>query len=287
MPEAHRPLRDADDENPGGRSHVSHGRRRLVIGWTVFLFAGVISIAGFFGWRRLAPGPKMLLVPAGELDMGSTDGEDDERPVHRVRVARFEIDPTEVTTEAYGACVKAGRCQPASTFHTSCNGTGPEVAHHPVNCVTWAMASAFCQWRNARLPTEEEWEFAARGPQSRRYPWGDELRTDGSCWKRPPGKPRTCPVGAFPADTSPFGLLDMAGNVSEWTQSPYCPYDSDRAGSAGGSASSACKPGARVIKGASCDMTLDTWLRSSYRDFVGENESGYNLGFRCARSTKE
>jgi formylglycine-generating enzyme required for sulfatase activity len=215
----------------------------------------------------------MAVVPAGELDMGSDDGEPDEKPVHRVRIQAFEIDPTEVTTSAYAECVRAGACKPASAFHASCNGTGADVARHPVNCVSWTMADAFCRWRGARLPTEEEWEYAARGPRSQRYPWGDASATDKSCWNRPPGKTRTCPVATFPADTSPFGLSDMAGNVAEWTQSPYCNFDG-----------SECKHGARVIKGGSCDMTLEVWLRSSYRDFVGENEVGYNLGFRCARS---
>ena len=243
---------------------------RLLIG-----FAGVLAVAAIvtFLWHRLAPGSKMIAVPAGELDMGSDDGEPDEKPVHRVRVEAFEIDPTEVTTSAYAECVRVGACKPASAFHASCNGTSADVARHPVNCVTWTMADAFCRWRGARLPTEEEWEYAARGPRSQRYPWGDTSATDKSCWNRPPGKTRTCPVATFPTDTSPFGLSDMAGNVAEWTQSPYCNFDG-----------SACKPGARVIKGGSCDMTLEVWLRSSYRDFVGEKEAGYNLGFRCARS---
>ncbi len=80
-------------------------------------------------------------------------------------------------------------------------------------------------------------------------------------------------MGSFASDASPFGVLDMAGNVAEWTASPYCAYESTD-----------CKPGTRVIKGGSCDMTSEFWLRSSYRDFVGESERGYNLGFRCARS---
>jgi formylglycine-generating enzyme required for sulfatase activity len=229
--------------------------------------------AGFFAWHRLAQPSSLVPIPSGELDMGSDDGEPDERPAHRVHIYAFEIDPTEVTTEAYAACVRAGACRAASTFHASCNAAGADTARHPANCVTWAQAGAFCQWRGARLPTEEEWEYAARGPKSQHYPWGDVPSTDKSCWNRPAGKTRTCAVGSFPADTSPFGLVDMAGNVAEWTQSPYCAYD-------GG----VCKPGARVIKGGSCDMTQQVWLRSSYRDFVGENESGYNLGFRCARS---
>jgi formylglycine-generating enzyme required for sulfatase activity len=217
----------------------------------------------------------MVEVPAGELDMGAADGEPDERPVHRVRIGAFDIDSTEVTTEAYAECVRAGRCEPPSNFHEGCNGSGADVARHPVNCVTWKMADAYCRWRGARLPTEEEWEYAARGPESQTYPWGNEAAADKSCWNRPAGKPRTCAVGTFPSDTSPFGALDMAGNVAEWTASPYCSYGGQD-----------CKAGARVIKGGSCDMKFDIWLRSSYRDFVEENERGYNLGFRCARSKR-
>jgi formylglycine-generating enzyme required for sulfatase activity len=205
--------------------------------------------------------------------MGADDGEPDEKPVHRVRIGAFDIDVLEVTTRAYSECVVAGSCEAPSTFHANCNGVGPDVARHPVNCVTWKMADAYCRWRGARLPTEEEWEYAARGPKSLRYSWGAEPATDKSCWNRPAGKPCTCQVGAFPADTSPFGVLDLGGNVAEWTATPYCTYDG-----------ADCKPGARVIKGGSCDMRLEVWLRSSYRDFVDENERGYNLGFRCARS---
>jgi formylglycine-generating enzyme required for sulfatase activity len=215
----------------------------------------------------------MVEVPAGELEMGASDGEPDEQPVHRVKIAAFEIDATEVTTEAYAGCVGTGKCEAPSTFHANCNGTGPDVARHPVNCVTWKMADAFCRWRGARLPTEEEWEFAARGPQSQTYPWGNEASADKACWNRPAGKPCTCTVGSHASDTSPFGAIDMAGNVAEWTQSPYCRYDGTD-----------CKAGMRVIKGGSCDMKSEFWLRSSYRDFVGETERGYNLGFRCARS---
>jgi len=258
---------------PVTESAPARPRRRLGLPLAagIFVLALVGSAAALFGFRKR--GVAMLAVPAGTLEMGSNDGDPDERPVHRVHVAAFQIDATEVTTEAYAACVKAGRCPAPSTFHASCNGLTSDVAAHPVNCVTWPMARAFCQWRGARLPTEQEWEYAARGPSSQRFPWGTERRTDASCWNRPAGKTRTCPVGSFASDRSPFGVLDMAGNVAEWTESAYCHFDG-----------TSCEPGARVIKGASCDMALDLWLHSSYRDFVPEQQSGYNLGFRCARS---
>jgi formylglycine-generating enzyme required for sulfatase activity len=260
-------------EMPVMESVPSGPRRRLGLPLATGIFILVLagSAAALFGFRKR--GVAMLPIPAGTLEMGSNDGDPDERPAHRVTVAAFEIDATEVTTEAYAACVQAGRCQAPSTFHAGCNGLVPAVPHHPVNCVTWQMASTFCQWRGARLPTEQEWEYAARGPRSQRFPWGPERRTDASCWNRPASNPRTCQVGAFPLDRSPFGVLDTAGNVAEWTQSAYCHFDG-----------TGCEPGARVIKGASCDMAFDLWLHSSYRDFVPEGQSGYNLGFRCARS---
>src|SRR5262245_29483056 len=167
------------------------------------LFLSFLS-AALIVWHRLARMPKTVEVPAGELEMGAADGEPDEQPVHRVQVAAFDIDATEVTTEAYAACVRAGKCEAPSTFHANCNGTGPDVARHPVNCVTWKMADAFCRWRGARLPTEEEWEYAARGPRSQTYPWGNEASADKSCWNRPAGKPCTCAVGSHGSDTSPF-----------------------------------------------------------------------------------
>ena len=129
----------------------------------------------------------MVRIPAGTFRMGSEDGEPDEKPLHDVRVAAFEMDATEVTSGAYGACVVAGACLPApkqiawagvtaadhQVYDEFCNDERADRRSHPVNCVDWAMADAYCRWAHKRLPTEEEWEYAARGPEGRSFPWGN------------------------------------------------------------------------------------------------------------------
>jgi formylglycine-generating enzyme required for sulfatase activity len=110
---------------------------------------------------------------------------------------------------------------------TLCNAGSSERSDHPVNCVSFDQASAYCAWRGLRLPTEEEWEFAARGTDGRRYPWGVEPPGGQLCWNGPNSdlgdlnRFGTCPRESFPADRSPFGVFDMAGNVMEWTNSPF------------------------------------------------------------------
>jgi formylglycine-generating enzyme required for sulfatase activity len=216
----------------------------------------------------------MIRIPSGTVSMGAEDGEPDERPVHEVRVGAFEIDRTEVTVSAYGACVAAGACAAPEAFHEQCNTHERGKDQHPANCVTWAHAAAYCAWARKRLPSEEEWEYAARGSRGGRFPWGDTPPQARACWNRPKSD-GTCSSGSHPEDRSPFGVLDMGGSVSEWTGTPYCPYP-------GGTAR--CKAGARVTRGGSWDMNSPAFLRSTYRDWVLEGDRGYNLGFRCVRS---
>lgn len=177
----------------------------------------------------------------------------DEKPVHVVTVAAFQMDRTEVTVAAYEACVSAGICEARSTVagrlyddfggaeadNALCNWGKADHAQHPTNCVDWNDASSYCRWVGKRLPTEEEWKYAARGTDGRTYPWGDNVPKGQLCWNRFKHKVRwgarnkerwgscseeklgTCAVGSFPLGTSPFGLHDMAGNVWEWTSSGY------------------------------------------------------------------
>jgi len=168
---------------------------------------------------READGMVMVYVPAGEFLMGSPAGEgnDDEHPQHQVYLDGYWIDRTEVTNAQYGKCVEAGACRAAS-----CADNGDfNRAEQPVICVDWNQAAAYCQWAGGRLPTEAEWEKAASGTDGRTYPWGNQEATcqyavmnDGSgtgC-----GQGKTWPVGNKPAGASPYGALDMAGNVWEW-----------------------------------------------------------------------
>lgn len=136
-------------------------------------------------------------------------------------VPRFCMDVTEVTTAAYGACVRAGVCTAALGGGAGCNLTRADRGDHPINCVSWEQAQGFCAWAGKRLPDDAEWLTAARGPaMADRYPWGsgppDVTR---ACWNRKPAG-STCAVGSITGGASPAGLLDMIGNVAEWTRSP-------------------------------------------------------------------
>jgi formylglycine-generating enzyme required for sulfatase activity len=175
--------------------------------------------------RSLAPSSAWIPIPGGQLQMGSATGRYDERPVHRVTVAGFRMSRTEVTVAQYRQCVIARACAPANTGD-KCNWGLPDREDHPVNCVDWSQAQVYARWVGARLPTEAEWEHAARGGDSQRaYPWGNEAPTcaravmkDGrtGC-----GSGRTWPVCSKPAGSSLHGLCDMAGNVWEWVQDTY------------------------------------------------------------------
>lgn len=182
-------------------------------------------------------GASMTLIPAGEFTMGSDTGFPDEQPVHKVYLDSFYIDQTEVTNRQYQGCVAAGSCTPP--FRTDCCAIdketprpvyygSPQFDAYPVTWLSWAQGKAYCEWRGARLPTEAEWEKAARGADARTYPWGDEDPTPNRLsftWK--PGdfgtKPPygTQPVGSYQLGASPYGILDMAGNVYEWVSDFY------------------------------------------------------------------
>jgi formylglycine-generating enzyme required for sulfatase activity len=165
----------------------------------------------------------MARIPGGTFMMGSDGGNSTEKPVHPVAVAAFSMDVTEVTVAAYGACVTAGKCSEPGTGD-DCNWGKNDRQDHPINCVDWNQATAYCAYAGKRLPTEEEWEYAARGTDGRTYPWGNEAPRNELCWKRWASKEGTCVVGSHPSGASPFGLQDMAGNVGEWTSSNYCSY---------------------------------------------------------------
>jgi len=164
-------------------------------------------------WIRPADEMTMVYVPAGSFLMGSAaddpEAEADEQPQHEVTLDGFWIDRTEVTAAQYALCVAAGDCT---------GGTGS--GDYPVYYVNWNDAYGYCTWAGGRLPTEAEWEYAARGPQANRYPWGEEapaceLAQFSSC------DGDTVPVGSLPAGRSWVGALDMAGNVWEWVRDWY------------------------------------------------------------------
>ncbi len=263
----------------------------------------------------------MVWIPGGVLQMGATERwMERSRPTHPVRLGPYCIDKTEVTVASYARCVSSGACQPAAATvriesqglftaadlqrqNEWCHRDLAQWADHPVNCVTWAQADAWCRWAGKRLPTEAEWELAARGAEGREFPWG----------AAPPGPTRlnafdtnafeaanfpsnnsvmfngrdgwatTAPVGSYPEGASPFGVLDMAGNVSEWTADWYGPYRASPEPVADPTGPRAGRE--RVVRGGAWD-TLSTFaVRGAFRDTTDPRLRIPTLGFRCAKAT--
>lgn len=168
----------------------------------------------------------MGLVPAGAFTMGQDDiGQLDERPAHTVTLPAFWLDLTEVTNAAYAPCVEAHVCKPHEPKSAPLNRLGSDAPfrgpHQPVSAIRWDDANAFCEWAGKRLPTEAEWEKAARGTDARRYPWGDAKPTHELAVF---ATGRTADVGTHPDGKGPYGHLDLAGNIWEWVADAYDPY---------------------------------------------------------------
>jgi formylglycine-generating enzyme required for sulfatase activity len=164
-------------------------------------------------------------VPAGEFEMGPDERLQNVGPADTVTISDFWIAQTEVTNAQYARCVEANGCKrPAGDRFDD-----PNYANHPVAHVTWLQANDYARWAGGRLPTEAEWERAACGDGTRTYPWGDEEASETLLNYNGTGIFDTVEVGSYPAGASPYGVLDMAGNVQEWTSSldePY-PYEGD------------------------------------------------------------
>jgi serine/threonine-protein kinase len=228
----------------------------------IFLFAG----ADFHNLGVADSGPKIdrVVVPAGPFLRGSLRGADDERPVVTHTLLLFRIDRTEVTRAMYASCVAARRCQPLALDLQGEPGL-------PVTQVNWNQARAFCAYAGGRLPTEDEWEKAARGSSGRDYPWGDDLDcaranwgnfdNEGPCAGKNPGRPVA--VGSYPQGASPYGALDMAGNVWEWVADKY---NRD--------------PSRRVVRGGSC-CSYFVEPRAANRNAWDASYRDADLGFRC------
>jgi formylglycine-generating enzyme required for sulfatase activity/tRNA A-37 threonylcarbamoyl transferase component Bud32 len=223
----------------------------------------------------------MRLIPGGEFLMGSDTADADARPANKVTLAAFYIDKFEVTNERYDACAYARECrrplQSGSATRISYYGN-PVFANYPVIYVDWKMAKAYCEWRGARLPTEAEWEMAARGTDGRSYPWGEEV--DCSLANASGCVGDTTPVDQYTKGQSIYGVFDMAGNVLEWTSSlfkfyPYVASDGREDLTA---------PGDRMARGGSWhdfggnggNVRTDTRLKLSPAYY------GAYVGFRCA-----
>jgi eukaryotic-like serine/threonine-protein kinase len=170
-------------------------------------------------------GMAMILIPAGDFKMGNNQGKQSEKPEHTVYLDSYWIDRIEVTNAMYQKCVEAGKCSEpygvsSDTIEDYYNNT--QYADYPVVWVNWVQAEAYCKWAGRRLPTEAEWEKAARGTDGRSYPWGNEpvdktrVLINGRMVTMSAG-------GSFPAGASPYGVMDMAGNANEWVADWYSP----------------------------------------------------------------
>lgn len=238
---------------------------------------------------------EMALVEAGEFTMGGRAVEEmaecqkfepecnitwfmDEEPIHTVDLDAFYIDVYEVTNGLYQACEEEGVCAPPQSLNSSTRTDyygNPEFANYPVIYVDWHQAKAYCEWRGARLPTEAEWEKAARGTDGRMYPWGGELSQSLANFGYSIGD--TTAVGSYEDGKSPYGLYDMAGNVWEWVSSLHGPYPYDatdgRESPTGGD---------RVARGGSWGW-VGVSVSVAYRYAFDPSTTEVSLGFRCAK----
>lgn len=279
----------------------------------IALAAAAVTLGGgALVWTEIAPAgsgscpPGMILVEGKTFPMGSAEeGETptDETPLHDETVASFCLDMSEVTVRAYRACEACERPMTVELEGLTPNGrdfnsrfcNGPDAEDHPMNCIDWDDARTYCAAVGKRLPTEEEWELAARGTTGRTYPWGN-APPDGSllnacgtecsrmltekreaigkgAWPAvhggDDGAPATASVGSYRAQTEP--PWDLAGNVWEWTSSAYCPYGNKT-----------CGDSRRVLRGGGWDTTEATNLRAARRLPAAPNARGRSIGFRCA-----
>jgi formylglycine-generating enzyme required for sulfatase activity len=252
---------------------------------------------------RISPndGMTQIHIPAGKFFMGGMDvyRENDEQPAHEVFIGSFWLDQVEVTTAMYALCVNAGACRPPREPRSDNREEyfgNPEFRDYPVVHVAWYDANAYCGWAGRRLPTEAEWERAARGDDKRNYPWGDELPNEyNSNSLNTVGD--TTRVGSYAEGASPFGVLDMAGNVWEWVADYYRAdyYAKSPLENPQGPAAEDVFDSMRVIRGGSFQED-GIFLRLVNRSYLQgpdprakqEEETHYgrtstHVGFRCAQ----
>jgi formylglycine-generating enzyme required for sulfatase activity len=258
---------------------------------------------------------KMVKVTGGAFQMGSTEAEIEdaialcqqhypicnrwyykrESPAHMVSLDEFWIDQTEITNAQYRLCVDAGICgQPSKCQKGEPTFGDPDMDKHPVVCVDWNDAQAYCQWVDARLPTEAEWEYAFRGTAGWLYPWGDEFDgtrlnyCDANCGQShadevfDDGYPKTAPVGSFPSGTSWSGALNLGGNVSEWVADWFSAYTTRIAQNPSGPPAG----NEKMIKGCNW-FHHPAYCRGAGRPSVVPGTRFDFLGFRCVLSGQQ
>jgi len=241
----------------------------------------------YYQSSRLGDAPnQMVLIPAGEFTMGSDNRLPDEGPQHVVNLKAFYIDIYEVTNLQYKKFNDATKRRSPTHFR---NRTFPQgKADHPVIYVSWEDADAYCRWAGKRLPTDEEWEKAARGTDGRIFPWGDEFNVLNANtplrWQQIGAFGDTTPVGAFAGGVSPYGVYDMSGNVWEWTASWYKAYPNNKV------PSESYGERYKTLKGGSwfdcsfynCGISAPVFNRA----FFSIRTRNDSFGFRCAKDVE-
>ena len=228
-------------------------------------------------YRNEQDGSVLIAVPGGTFQMGSDDGDADEKPIHRVTLSPYYIGKCELTWKQYLLFCERRNVSPPER---------PSFGRddHPVLNVSWEDASAYCEWAGLRLPTEAEWEFAARGTDGREYPWGSA----------PPGPERcnylnnehgTGPVASHPAGASPFGLLNMAGNAWEWCQDRFQVYPTEPVTDPNGTNDQGLESD-RVLRGG-CWTDLARFMRASDRRRARPSDRHGLAGFRVGASARK
>lgn len=239
----------------------------------------------------------MVKIAGGTFDMGAPEAEADEYPPHKVEITSFLLDKTEVSAGDYGRCVQAHVCRAPTLDDDAKEGM---TDRHPIVGVSWYDAKKYCDWVGKRLPTEAEWEYAARAPKLGKFPWDGRFEpslanTAGSA----DGYERTAPVGSFPKGKTGYGVLDMAGNAAEWVADWYEATQYQKAcglgppPSDGKPAQGDCKTvkdpkgpetdtGGKVVRGGSWSSNGDYLVRATARTSLEPNVSNDATGFRCA-----
>jgi iron(II)-dependent oxidoreductase len=258
-------------------------KRLIVAALTLFTIAGSMA---------QTPLSEMVSIPAGPFTMGSSEGPADERPRHEVILNVYSIDRFAVTNARFAEFLNATKASsqqrvydfedPDARIHRRDGKWSADAGYqnHPVVEVPWAGAVVYCSWRGKRLPTEAEWEKAARGTDARRYPWGSET-PDKRRAQFAAGWNETAPVEAFPAGASPYGVHGMAGNAWEWVSTIYRAYphrtDDGREDP---------KPGpVRSTRGGGHDSPASEITTTERGRNLSRNPASghHNIGFRCAR----
>ncbi len=247
----------------------------------------------YYGYHTVVKAPPgMVYIPAGWFRMGCSTSDkscfdfDGEKPYHRVYLNAFFIDRNDVTVGDYSRCVHAGRCTPphwndcyiwAGGWKKGTASPALQESNKPVVCVDWTQSTTYCTWQGKHLPSEAQWEKAARGTDGKIYPWGNTWDPSKACFNQQ----STCAVGSHPQGSSAYGVLDMAGNVwqwcSDWYSTDYYSKSPDH------NPQGPDRGQFRVLRGGSWFDLIPAKLRTSYRNGSAPSYALFNHGFRCAR----